>query len=253
LRDLVSQVRQSLQELPKTSEAGAGEATDRQEAQEHLEKAMAQMSRFQDKLAEARYGTGTDREDLAKASDVLDLANNQLDLAKEAIEGELTLSNEQVLAKEAQELAEELAKLAEALDKSVKGVEREQMLARLEEARRMLELIMNEKWEREKGRGNDSQAATHRERPIGAGSADGDGGYGVIYGDTSVGSVRQAPTDLARALAREFWSIAIKAKKRKTQVIEDDPSDAAFYELERDFFEDAARFEGPYLMSRPRD
>ena len=55
---------------------------------------------------------------------------------------------------------------------------------------------------------------------------------------TSVG-----PAKVARQLAREFWSIAINAKKRGGRLIDDEPSDAKFYELESEFFEDAAKFD----------
>jgi hypothetical protein len=50
-------------------------------------------------------------------------------------------------------------------------------------------------------------------------------------------------------MAREFWSIAIKAKKREGELIEDEPSDAEFYEMESRFFENAAKFKGPRLAN----
>jgi hypothetical protein len=47
---------------------------------------------------------------------------------------------------------------------------------------------------------------------------------------------------LAATLAREFWSIAIKARKREGQLILDEPSDVKFFEIESGFFEDAAKY-----------
>jgi hypothetical protein len=43
-------------------------------------------------------------------------------------------------------------------------------------------------------------------------------------------------------MARQFWSIAINARKRKAPLMEDEPSDVEFYELEKEFFEAAAKF-----------
>jgi hypothetical protein len=51
-------------------------------------------------------------------------------------------------------------------------------------------------------------------------------------------------------MARQFWSIAINAKKRDRQLIEDEPSDAEFYQLESEFFEKAADFQGPVAAYR---
>jgi hypothetical protein len=44
-------------------------------------------------------------------------------------------------------------------------------------------------------------------------------------------------------MARQFWSIAINAKKYRQQLIEDEPSDVKFYGQENEFFENAAKFE----------
>ena len=45
---------------------------------------------------------------------LMDSAKRELDLAKEALDGELTLSNEQKLAQKAQEMAEQLTEDADA-------------------------------------------------------------------------------------------------------------------------------------------
>ena len=52
-----------------------------------------------------------------------------------------------------------------------------------------------------------------------------------------------APAEAAREMARQFWSIAISARKRQRQLLEDESSDVKFYGQEKEFFENAAKFE----------
>ncbi|MGD8501478.1 MAG: hypothetical protein PVJ86_12570, partial [Phycisphaerales bacterium] len=52
-----------------------------------------------------------------------------------------------------------------------------------------------------------------------------------------------APAEAARQMARQFWSIAIDAKRRRQQLIDDIPSDVQFYRQENEFFENAAKFD----------
>ncbi|GAH58024.1 unnamed protein product, partial [marine sediment metagenome] len=54
--------------------------------------------------------------------------------------------DEQIAAKKAREMAEQLAEDADALDESVTPIEREQMLARLEAAKRLLESMAQPQW-----------------------------------------------------------------------------------------------------------
>jgi hypothetical protein len=45
-------------------------------------------------------------------------------------------------------------------------------------------------------------------------------------------------------MARQFWSIAVNAQKRRSAGLTgDEPSDAKFHEKENEFFENAARFD----------
>ena len=73
------------------------------------------------------------------------------------------------------------------------------------------------------------------------GSAPG-GGAGRLEQTAAVATDNSpGPAEHARALARQFWSMAIKAKKQQGRFIDDEPSDARFYEKENDFFEEAAK------------
>jgi len=152
---------------------------------------------------------------------MMESAKRELDLAKEALDDELTLSDEQRIAQKAQEMAEQLAEDADALDESVTPIEREEMLARLEAAKRLLERMPEPQWVTiDKGKGTPSAAAHVFTR-----------------------NPNLAPAEAARQMARQFWSIAINAKKYRQQLIEDEPSDVKFYGQENKFFENAAKFE----------
>jgi len=118
-------------------------------------------------------------------------------------------------------MAEQLAEDADAFDESVTPIEREEMLARLEAAKRLLERMPEPQWATiDKGKGSSSGAAQVFTR-----------------------NPNLAPAEAARQMARQFCSIAINAKKYRQQLIEDEPSDVKFYGQENEFFENAAKFE----------
>lgn len=219
LQEQVSQLKRDLQQLPEISESGPNKG--RAGAQKHLDEAIAKMDDFQNRLTEARYQADIDRRKSNEAVELMESAKRELDLAKEALDDELTLSDEQRIAQKAQEMAEQLAEDADALDESVTPIEREEMLARLEAAKRLLERMPEPRWATiDKGRGS-SSGASH-----------------VFTRNPNL-----APAEAARQMARQFWSIALNAKKYRQQLIEDEPSDVKFYGRENEFFENAAKFE----------
>ena len=219
LQEEVSQLKRDLLQLPDISESGTSEG--RPEAQKHLDEAAAKMDDFQAKLNEARYQADVDKKTSNQAVELIESTERELDLAKEALEGELGLSDEQKIAKEAQEMAEQLAASADALDDSVTAVEREEMLARLEAAKRLLEMMPEPQWTTvNRGARTTSRASA------------------VLTKNPNL-----APAEAAREMARQFWSIAINAKKRERGLLEDEPSDAEFYRQEKEFFENAAKFD----------
>ena len=219
LQEQVSQLKQELQDLPEGSDTGKGKG--RAQAQEHLSEAGARMEDFQNEMAEARYRSRMDEQRSNDAVALMDSAKRELDLAKEALDGELTMSNEQKLAQKAQEMAEQLIKDADALAESVTSAEREQMLARLEAAKRLLEMMPEPQW-----------ATVDK-----AGSTQSGAGLVLTKNPNLVSA------EAARQMARQFWSIAIDAKKRRQQWIEDESSDVEFYGQENEFFENAAMYD----------
>jgi hypothetical protein len=219
LQQEVSQLKRDLQKLPDITEDGGNKA--RAEVEKHLGEAIANMDDSQAKLAEARYEADLDQAKSNEAVELMDSAERELDLAKEALEGELTLSDEQKLGQKAQEMAEQLAEGADALDESVTAVEREEMLARLEAAERLLKMMPEPQWSTvQRGQGSTSGAS-------------------AVY----TRNPNLAPAEAAREMARQFWSIAINARKRQRQLLEDESSDVKFYGQEKEFFENAAKFE----------
>jgi hypothetical protein len=223
LQEQVSQLKQELETLPEESSNG-GKGKGRSETQEHLGEAAARMEEFQNEMAEARYRAEMDKQRSNWAVALMDSAKRELDLAKESLDGELTLNNEQKLAQKAQEMAEQLAEDADALAETVTEAEREQMLARLEAAKRLLEMMPEPQW-------------TTVDKAGGARS-----GAGLVL----TKNANLASAEAIRQMARQFWSIAIDAKKRGSQRIDDEPSDVEFYGQENEFFENAARYDqGP--------
>ncbi len=219
LQEQVTQLKRELQELPESSDGGKSKG--RAQAQEHLSEAAARMEDFQNEMAEARYRAKMNEQKSNNAVARMDSAKRELGLAKEALNGELAMSNEQKLAQKAQEMAEQLIEDADALAKSVTSAEREQMLARLEAAKRLLEMMPEPQWATvDKAGGTQS-------------------GAGLVL----TKNPNLVSAEAASEMARRFWSIAIRAKKQRQQWIEDEPSDVEFYGQENEFFENAAKYD----------
>jgi len=104
------------------------------------------------------------------------------------------------------------------LDKSLSPVEQQEMRARLEAAKEMLKRMSPTWAQMQKGSG---------------GSAS-----GLVYTTDS----HAAAAETARAISREFWSIALEARKRKQKTIEAESSDAKFRQAEIEFFKNAAKY-----------
>ena len=219
LQDQVSQLRRDLQQLPQTSQSDSNEG--RAQAQKHLDEALKKMDDFQDKLSESRYQSEMNTRQSSEAIETMEAAKDQMDLAQKAIKSELTWTDNQRMADEAQEMAEQLAADADAFDESVSEAEREDMLARLEAAKRLLEMMPEPQWA-QVGRGKRNQSS-----PV-----------AILTKNPNM-----APAEAARQMARQFWSIALNAKKRQQQLVEDESSDVKFHRQENKFFENAAKFD----------
>ncbi|MHC4702209.1 MAG: hypothetical protein ACYTFQ_16710, partial [Planctomycetota bacterium] len=219
LQQRASELKRALEQLPEGSEGERGQG--RTEAQEHLGEAIDKMEDSQRELAEARYRADTGNRESQEAAELMESARSEMDLAAEALDGERALSNEERIAQEAQKIAEQLAEDADALDESVTPQERQEMLDRLEAAKRLLETMPEPQW-----------TTTDQSKSMRSAA-----GLVLTRGPEF------AAAEAARQLARQFWSISIEAAKRAQQLSEDEPSDVKFYGQENEFFENAAKFD----------
>ncbi len=218
LQEKALQLKEQLKQIPKSPEAAKAEA--RAEVQKHLDEAIEKMSQSQTKLTKARYEMQLNRQKSADAVETLKSVRDELDLTSKALEAELMSGDKQSAAEKARDMAKKLAEDAASLDESVTPIERELMLARLEAAKRLLELMPKPQWTTVNRGGKKDNVAR-----------------GLVLTQSPA-----AMTEAARAMAREFWSIALNAKKQMGPLIEREPSDVKFYEFENEFFETTARF-----------
>jgi hypothetical protein len=214
LREQAAGLSEQVGELSASEPSPSGGAS--QQAKEHLDEAVETMKRFEERIADARYEAA----DSVRAADIADLADSasrRLAEAGRAIQ--LGLSDQgRSSSDKAREMAEQLAQDAQAYDESLSEADKLAMQNRLKAAKRLLE----------------SMAGAHQS-PVSRGGGPGAGHVYTTDPHTSA-------ADTARLLARQFWSMALEAKKRRSRPVEEDARDVEFFEEENQFFEQAARF-----------
>jgi hypothetical protein len=220
IREQASQVQADLQQLPATEVTAEGRARD--EAQKHMAQAVENMKESENRLTDARYKSTVPTKDKTGLSASADSAGRELAEAGQAIKRGLAGDKPKTAAEKAREMAEQLAADADALDESLSPADRQRMLERLEAAKRLLQSSPDPQWSTVPGGGASSG--------------------GLVY--TQGGST--TPAEAARMLARQFWSIAIEARQKELQPFVEPPSDAEFFQAEKEFFEKAAQFKPPH-------
>ncbi len=231
LEEKLHELREALRELPRIPNDEASKR--REEAHRHLHAAGELMKEFQEKMHQAYFESEAENK-MAEATKALDIAGEQLEIARKILENELPLTEEEKASKYAAEVAKELGELAEKFeaDETVGKEELNQMIARLEEADALLAKAKPVKTgEGKKGKAQSNNASMQ--------TSDGVGGRATLGSGKYAGGETAAET--ARILAREFWSISIKAKKLEAAVVEEEPSDARYFRVESGFFEEAAK------------
>ncbi len=219
LREQVAQLNADLSRLPVREYSAQRTAQD--QAQEHLNEAVDAMKRSEEKLADARYGPAASSEAEGEMTAPADSAARRLIEAAKALGRGGSADEQQGAAEKAQEMAEQLAKAAEAYDESLSEAEKQQMLAQLAAAERMLENMAGPQWTTVSSGGGPSSR--------------------LIY--TKDGHM--TPAEAARMLARQFWSVALESRQRERRPVQQEPSDVEFFEAENEFFENAATFRRP--------
>jgi hypothetical protein len=214
LREDASQMSDSLGELPLSEDSSQGRAG--RQAKGHLDEAVEAMKEFEQRLADARYGS----DDSSRAGDMAepaDSAARRLAEAGRAIRQGLAHGRNDSSAK-AQEMAEQLAKDAAAYDESLGEIEKRELQDRLKAAERLLESMAGTQWT----------------------SISGGGGAGA--GHVYTNDPHASAGETARLLARQFWSMALAGKERRSRPVEQEASDVEFFEAETRFFENAAKY-----------
>jgi hypothetical protein len=211
-----SQVQNDLQQLPVST--SSPQARTREQAQGHVGQAVEKMAQFEEKLTEMRYEPSPSAQKTGEISALADSVSRELQEAGKALRQGLSTGKPQTAGTKAQDMAEQLAKDAEALDESLSPAERQQMLERLEAAKRLLETMAGPQWATVSGGGTLGGVHVYTKDPY------------------------MAPAEAARMLARQFWSIALEAREKTVQPVADEPSDVEFFQAESDFFEAAARY-----------
>ncbi len=217
LQNSISQLQQKLNSISQDSAADISKVS--KEAQDSLGEALEYMEQFQEKMEELHYQPQEYDNKSKQAIELMDSASEKLDSADNAIEKGLQGSEENQLAKKLKEQAGQLAVDAANLDSGLTELEKEQMLARLEAANRLLE----------------SMAKAHRENVDGGGNGNTSSSHVLTEGGSIV-------RDTVREISRELWSRAFELEKRQEKPIEEEPSDARFFEYDNDFFEKAAEY-----------
>jgi len=232
LEEHVAALAQTLDQLPMILPTGLSQEqvqAARQQTREHLAQAMRAMQQFQAEIDKAYYESGSQREaTMARAAEQLIAASRELDEARRSLESQYTQTDLSKLIAQAREKAENLLDLAEAFDENVTDQQRKEMLASLEEARRLLEQVTDYEIVEIRNPGSPSEVSR-------------EGRGGNMKANTYF-SGKMPPRQRARMLALLFWSVAVDARERQGTMLEDEASDAEFRRLEKRFFETAAKF-----------
>ncbi len=232
LQEEAKRIQNALEQLPAVEGENPAETLKskmaRIQARQALQEAQGMMEEFQKDLGRAYYQDEPARgKSMARASGSLAGAGEKLAEAVEALERQYARSQLDQVAKSAQQAAGDMEKIANAIDESVSKEDREKMLAALEDAKRLLETI------------TDSRIVEVGDTMAPPDQSGGKGGFSKTNSHI-IGNL--PPRDRARLLALKFWSISIQARNRKTQMMEEEPSDSEFREMEKSFFERAAQY-----------
>lgn len=214
LREQASQMSKDMNGLAASDGSSQGQPGG--EAKGHLDQAVEAMQRLEERLEDARYGSG-EKSGSEGMADLADSAARRLAEAGRAIRRQRTGEGEGS-PDEAREMAEQLARDAEAYDESLSEAEKQKMQDRLKAAERLLESMAGVQWTTM--------------------SSGGGPGVGHVY----TKDPHASPAETARLLARQFWSMSLKGQNRRSRLMEQESSDVKFFEAESEFFENAAKF-----------
>ncbi|MBI9019266.1 MAG: hypothetical protein JEZ07_18595 [Phycisphaerae bacterium] len=258
LSQRVKQIQKKLDQISKANDnQPQANADSMKKTQGSLDQAMNKMDNAQNELAQAKFKAGQPfqksmsqvKHDMGQASENLKIAKNELDSIA-------AKNQKEKLATKSQEMAEELANMADAFAKGTSPQEKREMLEALKKANAFMKQMMKNGMVADPNSSNQSKTAQQGSK---GGDDKGSGFsqsnqrslYGQSGGSLSPGVMKNdADIDLNSAetleeielLANKFWTIAIQARKVKSPLIDQPQSDAEYYELENEFFEQTAGY-----------
>jgi hypothetical protein len=216
LNNQMSDISSELQKLPLSEYSDKAKMAN--QAQQHIDKAIESMKQLEEKIADSRFESSISPENETQMNELTDSAISQLNEAGQVIKQSLSASNQQNAADQAQAMADELMQKADSFDESVSPEDQQQLLAQLEQAKKILEKNLPPQLATVSGGGG----------PAGS----------LVYTQSGNLSIQES----LRILAEQFYSYSIHSRQRQVKPIEDEPSDVEYYELENEFFENTANY-----------
>ncbi|MCF7956102.1 MAG: hypothetical protein K9M75_09895 [Phycisphaerae bacterium] len=214
LRRRVEQLQNRLVAMEAMQEPGSKGKFDYEKTKEQLDNATEQMDKFDKKLTEAFYAPDGGDKKLKDALKLLPIAAQGLRSAEWGLKEQFEHTKSERVAESAQALGKELAELSIAIGKEKSPMTPEELEAYLDRAETVLEVM--------------GQWLPQEQKAV-----------ALLKGGITR---KDGPGKYAMELARRFWSMSVKARKLENGIIEEEASDAKFYESENEFFEKAAEF-----------
>ncbi|MCC6487977.1 MAG: hypothetical protein IT364_10800, partial [Candidatus Hydrogenedentes bacterium] len=225
-------LREQVEQLAQNLESQGSDAQGIAQAQQHLQEAMAQMDAFDQAASDAFY-TGS-QEAMERAGAALGETVRQLNVALFALQQAASLSAQERASREMVAQANAMAQLALALDNVTDPAKRQGLLAQLEQAGQQFMEQGGPDYVGHFGGAGSPPNYTSLTRSL-VPEAD-KSGLDINWTDLS-------PERQARYLAEQYWTRALDVRKQAGDLRGEDPSDPAYIQLEKDFFEQTAQFE----------
>ncbi|MFH1743325.1 MAG: hypothetical protein ABIH23_30330 [bacterium] len=206
-------------------------------AKEHLDSADKRIQEFLNQTADTFFQTENTESLLRRSREALDQAEKALACGVETVENMPFKDQEDTLEKEYERVAGELRKLADKFQENPDSGKKREMVAALKAAEQFYQSTPE-------SRSPQMSQSTQSGQQSGGGGGPQNSNQdssAIFYGYWDWDGLE--PGEAARFLAMAFQSLAIAADEKETEWIDKPPSDADFYQLEKEFYETAARFD----------
>ncbi|MCP4451624.1 MAG: hypothetical protein GY809_09200 [Planctomycetes bacterium] len=221
LQSMAGQIEEA---LDRVTEAASGiERQASQDASDHLKEASRAMDRVESELAQLQQGADQAEESTHTMSrDALNQILDQLNLAETAMDDSLLDSALDKQIKQAQRMTDELMSDVEAMTQAPQEVDAEAMKARLKNAERLLDNLVQAR----------STVVQKTQRGQGLPSALSKTDYQVT-----------SPSQAARQMVQRLWTAVMALSQEEGRALDVPASVSQFWESENAFFERASRYQ----------